>query len=53
MKEAGINPDVVSNNSLISGAVRKCSLQNSLRMFDEMLQSRREIYEYGELYCYD
>ncbi|KEH16347.1 PPR repeat protein [Medicago truncatula] len=37
MKEVGINPDVVSNNSLISSVVRKCLLQNSLR--DEMLQS--------------
>ncbi|KAE9595290.1 putative pentatricopeptide [Lupinus albus] len=41
MNEAGINPDVISYNSLISFAARKC-LSKSLNLFDEMLQ--RGIY---------
>ncbi|KAF1874152.1 hypothetical protein Lal_00041597 [Lupinus albus] len=33
-----INPDVISYNSLIFSAARKCLLSNSFNLFDEMLQ---------------
>ncbi|KAF1874000.1 hypothetical protein Lal_00041441 [Lupinus albus] len=36
--EACINPDIISYNSLISSAARKCLLSKSLSLFDEMLQ---------------
>ncbi|KAE9598576.1 putative membrane alanyl aminopeptidase [Lupinus albus] len=38
MNETGINPDVISYNSLISSAARKCLLSKHLNLFDEMLQ---------------
>ncbi|KAF1886071.1 hypothetical protein Lal_00021352 [Lupinus albus] len=38
MNEAGINPDVISYNSLISYAARKCLMSKYLNLFDEMLQ---------------
>ncbi|KAF1871928.1 hypothetical protein Lal_00012145 [Lupinus albus] len=38
MNEAGINPDVISYNSLISSAARKCLFSKSFNLFDEMLR---------------
>ncbi|KAM1120404.1 hypothetical protein ACFX13_045263 [Malus domestica] len=37
MKEAGISPDVITYNSLLSGATRNCLLSQSLDLFEEML----------------
>ncbi|KAF1879947.1 hypothetical protein Lal_00022855 [Lupinus albus] len=36
--DVGINSDVISYNSLISSAARKCLLSESFNLFDEMLQ---------------
>ncbi|CAN0843856.1 Putative pentatricopeptide repeat-containing protein At4g17915 [Linum grandiflorum] len=38
MEEAGVGPDVISFNSLITAATRRCLFHKATYLFDEMLQ---------------
>ncbi|KAG6744573.1 hypothetical protein POTOM_051209 [Populus tomentosa] len=51
MKEACINPDVFTCNSLIAGAMRHCLLSKCMDLFEEMLELRikADVWSYNTL----